>query len=285
MLKQVFGRISGRAVPAFGIASESMFKRPLIAINNPVSNWRQFCTSTAETPVVAEKEEQKNVSEPKVFRFNENPEVPVQSFKTGNVLSSIVLNRDMFNLPLRQDILHQIVVWQLASKRAGTACTKERSEVAGSRRKLYAQKHTGKARVGDKKAGHRRGGGTTHGPKPRDYSYPLNKKVRRLGLRTVLSTKLAQGKLFVVGDLPELYQETRAKEIVKVLKTRNWDSVLVIDDESNESFKKATGGLVELSYLPAQEANVYDIMKKDTLILTPQAINKLSETLRVPGTA
>jgi len=280
MIKLFIARFTLRSVPIFTKPTGPFFQQPTFS---SLSHIRRLTTPTESTTPPPKTPDTTEQIVPK-FRFNENPQIPVKSFKTGDVMSQIMLNRDIFNVPLRQDILHQVVVWQLASKRAGTACTKDRSEVAGSGRKLYAQKHTGKARAGNKKAGQRRGGGTTHGPKPKDWSYPLNKKVRKLGLKTVLSTKLAQGKLLVVGDLNEFYGETKTKEIVKTLKNLSLDSVVVIDEEINENFKRATGNLIEVLYLPVEKANVYDILRKDTVILTPQSVQKIGQSLGLVAT-
>eukprot|EP01104_Vermistella_antarctica_P020200 TRINITY_DN853_c0_g1_i1.p2 TRINITY_DN853_c0_g1~~TRINITY_DN853_c0_g1_i1.p2 ORF type:complete len:436 (+),score=101.56 TRINITY_DN853_c0_g1_i1:69-1310(+) len=193
----------------------------------------------------------------------------------------------VFNAPLRGDILHRVIVWQLACRRAGTAKTKTRAEVSGSGRKMRPQKGGGVARQGDKRAPHMRTGGKAHGPKPRDYSYPLPVKVKKMGLRVALSTKLQQGNLFILDSLS--VDSAKTKEFSKVLRDYQWDRTavgearkqitLVGDRELSEEFRRASGNLPNLKVLQPEKSNVYDFVKRDVLILTRESVDFLSYLL------
>eukprot|EP00301_Raphidiophrys_heterophryoidea_P019481 c4414_g1_i1.p1 GENE.c4414_g1_i1~~c4414_g1_i1.p1 ORF type:complete len:265 (-),score=64.70 c4414_g1_i1:231-1025(-) len=212
-------------------------------------------------------------------RFEKLPVEKLDGTPTGK---SVPLDPMIFSLPIRQDLLHQVVVWQLAKRRAGTACTKTRAEVAGSNRKLYQQKGTGKARAGDKKAGHRRGGGRTLGPKPRDYEFKLNKKVKSLALRTALSTKLAQKQIVLVDSLDVPHPDTpvaKTSKLVELLAERKWNSALVLDSTVNADFKHASRNLKHIQHIAVEGGNVYDILKRDFLVLTTTALAQLTSTL------
>ncbi len=191
----------------------------------------------------------------------------------------IVLDDGIFGLPLRKDILARMVNWQLAKRRAGTHKTKTRGEVAGSTRKLFRQKGTGRARVGAGRVANRRGGGIVFGPRPRSHAHKLPKKVRRLALKTALSSKLAEGKLIVL-DHAKL-SNPKTKELTQRLDALGWRSVLVIDGLAvDEGFARAARNVPELDVLPQQGANVYDILRRDMLVLTKDAVAALEARLK-----
>jgi len=185
----------------------------------------------------------------------------------------------VFGLPQRKDLLVRMVNWQLAKRRAGTHKVKSRGEVSGSTRKLYRQKGTGNARVGSARTSQRRGGGAAFGPVLRDHAHGLNKKVRSLALRTALSAKAADGKL-VVLDKAEV-KEPKTSDLAKKFGALGWASVLLIDgDTLNEGFARAARNIPNVDVLPHQGANVYDILRRDTLVLTKDAVAALEARLK-----
>ncbi|MEA3264359.1 MAG: 50S ribosomal protein L4 [Pseudomonadota bacterium] len=186
----------------------------------------------------------------------------------------IELNDDVFGLEPRADILHRVVTWQLENRRGIARAARERSDVARTGKKFGRQKGGGTARHGDRKAPIFIGGGKAMGPRRREFDVSLNKKIRALGLKMALSTK-ANGNLVVVDTL-EL-KDAKTKAVAAQLAKANWGKkVLVIDgDAVNEGFARASANLYGINVLPAIGANVYDILKHDTLVLTRAAVEKL----------
>lgn len=190
----------------------------------------------------------------------------------------ITLNEAIFGLPVRKDILHKVVNWQLAKRQSGNHSAQIRSEVRGGKKKPHNQKGSGQARQGSKNAPHMIGGGVAMGPRPRSHAHDLPKKVRKLGLKTALSSKLASGKLFIVKDANLASGKTSG--LVKCLKEFGWKSVLIIDgDMINDNFKNAAANIINVDVLPSIGANVYDILRRDNLVLTEDAVKKLEERL------
>ncbi|KAG7393690.1 54S ribosomal protein L4 mitochondrial [Phytophthora pseudosyringae] len=195
-------------------------------------------------------------------------------------LGSVTMDSEVFGAPDRVDILQRVVRWQLACRRAGTNKTKTRSEVSGSTRKPWKQKGSGRARVGDIRAPQWRGGYRVHGPVLRDFSYSLPKKVRAMGLRVALSTKLREGKLAVVDSLD--VDVTKTKDMKKLLGGRGWDHALFVGGEEVESsFVLATRNIPYVDTMPQNKINVYSILQKDLLIITKDAVKYLEERLHV----
>jgi len=191
----------------------------------------------------------------------------------------IELADDVFGLPARQDLLHRMVRYQLAKRRAGTHKTKTMGEVRGSTRKPFKQKGTGSARAGTRRAPQFRGGGTVFGPVIRDHGHSLPKKVRRMALKTALSVKQADGKLVVLDDAK--LNEAKTSALAGKLRDLGWDSVLVIDGaEVDENFARAARNLPLVDVLPQQGANVYDILRRDMLVLTKTAVEQLEGRLK-----
>ena len=169
--------------------------------------------------------------------------------------------------------------WQLSRRQAGTHKTKGRSEVSGTSKKPYKQKGTGRARQGTLRAPQMRGGGVVFGPLPRSHAIDLPKKVRRLALRSALSSKRDEGKLVIIDEAT--VKEVKTAALAKQLKALGWGATLVIDGETvNADFQRAAGNILGLDVLPSQGANVYDIMRRDTLVLTRNAVEKLVERLK-----
>jgi len=191
----------------------------------------------------------------------------------------IELADEVFGVPLRRDILVRAVNWQLAKRRAGTHKVKGRSDVSGSTQKRYRQKGTGRARIGSGKVSQFRGGGMAFGPVVRSHGYSLNKKVRKLALKTALSAKLADGKLVVLEAAKA--EQPKTADLAKKIAGLGWSSVLVIDGaQLDDNFSRAARNLPGIDVLPQQGANVHDILRRDTLVLTKEAVEALEARLK-----
>ncbi len=195
--------------------------------------------------------------------------------KTG----TIELDDAVFAVDVRSDILSRAINWQLAKRRAGTAKTKERSEVKATKSKPFRQKGTGRARQGTTVAPQMRGGGVAFGPRVRSFAHKLPKKVRTMALKSALSAKQADGKLVVLDEAK--LKEAKTSVLAKQFKKLNWGRALVIDGaEVDSNFARAAGNIIGLDVLPSGGANVYDIMRRDTLVLTRDGVEKLVERLK-----
>ncbi|WP_010411122.1 50S ribosomal protein L4 [Citromicrobium sp. JLT1363] len=200
--------------------------------------------------------------------------IAIQKIDGGKGSGDIELNDAVFGVEPRTDILHRVVTWQLWNRRATARPTRERSDVARTGKKFGRQKGSGGARHGDRGAPIFIGGGKAHGARKRDFNMSLNKKIRSLGLKMALSTKAKDG--LVVVDSLEL-EDAKTKALKGHFDKAGWNGkVLVIDGESvNEGFARAAGNLPGVNVMPAIGANVYDILKHDTLVLTKDAVEKL----------
>jgi large subunit ribosomal protein L4 len=193
-------------------------------------------------------------------------------------VGTVELADSVFGVEVRRDILARAVNWQLAKRRAGTHKVKTRKEVSGTTKKPFRQKGTGRARQGSMKGPHMRGGGVVFGPVPRDHSHALPKKVRRLALKAALSAKRADGTL-VVLDKAEL-EDAKTRVLGQRALTLGWGKALIIDGETvDTNFARAARNLPGLDLLPSRGANVYDILRHETLVLTRTAVDKLVERL------
>ena len=193
-------------------------------------------------------------------------------------VGDIDLADEVFGLPVRGDILARVVNWQLAKRRAGTHKTKGISDISGTTKKPYKQKGTGRARQGSLRSPQFRGGATIFGPVVRSHEFGLQKKVRKLGLKTALSAKQAEGKLVVI-DAANI-AEAKTKALRSQFATLGWESVLIIDGAVDEGFAKAARNLPKVDVLPSVGANVYDILRRDTLVLTRAAVEQLEARLK-----
>ena len=200
--------------------------------------------------------------------------VKIQKLDGGKASGDVELNDAVFGVEPRADILHRVVTWQLEKRRATARPTRERSDVARTGKKFGRQKGGGVARHGDRKAPIFIGGGKAHGARKRDFDPSLNKKIRSLGLRMALSSKAKDG--LVIVDSLEL-KDAKTKALKGHFEKAGFNGkVLVIDGESvNDGFKMAAGNLPGVNVIPAVGANVYDILKHDTLVLTKDAVEKL----------
>ena len=194
-------------------------------------------------------------------------------------VGDIELADEIFGLPIRRDILARVVNWQLARRRAGTHKTKGIGEIQGTTKKPYKQKGTGRARQGSLRSPQFRGGARIFGPVVRSHAFDLQKKVRRLGLKIALSAKQDEGKLVVI-DAAHI-GEAKTKALRARFAALGWDSVLIIDGSVVEdNFARATRNLPRVDVLPQQGANVYDILRRDTLVLTREAVRHLEARLK-----
>ncbi len=191
----------------------------------------------------------------------------------------IDLSDDIFGLEPRADLLHRVVRWQRAKAQQGTHSVLGKSDVSYSTKKIYRQKGTGGARHGSRKAPTFRHGGVYKGPTPRSHAFDLPKKVRALGLKHALSAKVAAGELVIIDSLN--IAEAKTAAVAKAVKENGWKRVLVIDGaEVNEDFARAARNLEGVDVLPSIGANVYDILRRDTLVLTRAGVEALEARLK-----
>ncbi len=191
----------------------------------------------------------------------------------------IALDASVFGVEVRRDILARVVNWQLAKRRQGTHSTRTVSEISGTTRKPYRQKGTGNARHGSLRNVQFRKGAVAHGPHPRDHSHDLQKKVRALGLRCALSQKFADKKLIIIDSLD--VESFRTKDLLVKLSGMGLESALFIGATSiNENFFRAVQNIPKIDVMPAMGANVYDILRRDTLVLTKESVALLEERLK-----
>lgn len=197
----------------------------------------------------------------------------------GKEAGDITLDKAVFGIAVRQDIMHTVVNYQLAKRRGGNHKAKQRHEISGTGKKPHAQKGTGRARAGDKKRNIDRGGAAVHGPVVRDHSFDVPKKIRQLALRSALSAKAADGKIVVIDDATAKTHKT--KPMADAIKTLGLESaVIVAGGEVDANFARATANLPRIDVLPTQGANVYDILRRDTLVLTKEAVESLTEKFK-----
>lgn len=200
----------------------------------------------------------------------------------GTAAGEAELSDAVFGVAPRADILHRVVTWQLEKRRGTARGARERSDVARTGKKLGNQKGGGGARHGDRAAPIFIGGGKAHGARVRDFNPSLNKKVRALGLKMALSSKAKTGKLIVMDSL--VVENAKTAVLFKNFSTLDAKTALVIDGDMVEaSFALAAGNLRQINVMPAAGANVYDILKADTLVLTRAAVEKLEARFALPG--
>lgn len=194
--------------------------------------------------------------------------------------SEVELNPEIFGLQPRVDILSRVIEWQLSKRRSGNHKTKQVADVRGSTKKIYRQKGTGGARHGSKRQVQFRGGCVVFGPVVRSHAYSLPKKVRKLGLKIALSSKAQSGELLVLENFD--VKDHKTKNLLQVLSKLNITSALYIhENPSNDlDIVKAASNIEKFDVIPGCGANVYDIMRKERLILTPSSIKALEDRLK-----
>lgn len=211
----------------------------------------------------------------------------------GDQVGQIEVSDTIFNTEVKEYLFYEVVKWQLARRRAGTACTKGRSEVSGGGAKPYRQKGTGRARQGSRRAPNHVGGGTVHGPKPRSYAYSINKKLRRAALRCALSKRAQEGRLLVVRDLG--MDEIKTKSAASIFNTLAADPsqskrrsesghALILgpradSDEKLLNLKRSVQNLRRVNYLAVEGLNLFDVLNHRFLIIREPEVNHLQEVL------
>jgi large subunit ribosomal protein L4 len=204
--------------------------------------------------------------------------VPVKNLANESV-GEIELDDAIFGVAVREDLIYRAVNWQLAKRRSGNHKTKGISEIAGTTKKPYNQKGTGRARQGSLRSPQFRGGARIFGPVVRSHEHDLTKKVRKLALKTALSAKAAAGQLVIIDTVETDTHKT--KVLAVSLKAMGFESLLVIDGETvNENFARAARNIPLVDVLPSQGANVYDIIRRNILVLTRSAVSDLEARLK-----
>lgn len=203
--------------------------------------------------------------------------VAVKNLENKKV-GDIDLNDAIFGAKLRADVLHRVVNWQMSKRRSGTHKTKDVSEISGTGKKPFGQKGTGNARAGSLRNPQHRGGAVIFGPVVRSHEVSLPKAIRKLALKTALSAKQAEGKLIVLDVAKAKSHKT--KDMAKALSAMGLKSALFIDETLDENFARATSNIAHIDVLPTIGINVYDILRRDTLVLTKEAVAKLEERLK-----
>ena len=190
-------------------------------------------------------------------------------------VGEITLDPNVFDVEIKEYLLHDVVRFQLAGRRAGTACTKTRVEVKGGGKKPWKQKGTGRARSGSRTSPVWRGGGVVFGPKPRDYSFKLNKKVRRQALAVALSAKRVADNLMVLNDFP--MEAIKTKSFLRVMKNLNVDNGLIVLSEQDENLYKSARNVKDFKIMSVDGLNVYDILLHEKLVLLKPAVSGIEQ--------
>lgn len=197
---------------------------------------------------------------------------------SGNEVGSVELNENIFGVEINEHVMHQAVVQYLANQRQGTKSAKTRAEVRGGGRKPWRQKGTGRARQGSIRAPQWTGGGVVFAPKPRDFSFKLNKKVKRLALKSALTTKVNNEKFVVVDELK--LNEIKTKEMKKVLDNLNVNKGLVVLEENNKNVLLSARNIPNVKTAGVSTINVYDILKYESFVVTKEALAKIEEVYK-----
>ena len=205
------------------------------------------------------------------------PVIDVQNVK-GKQISQVELADDVFSVPVKSSVLHEVVTMQLANRRSGTAAVKHRSDVRGSGRKLFRQKGTGRARRGDIKSPLLRGGGVVFGPDGRNYTQKVTKKIRKLALKMALSSKLLENELMVLDQFG--LDQIKTKEFVDILNALKLNNALIVTENKNEHLELSSSNVPDVKVLRSEGLNVYDILKYRTLVLLEPAVKNIEGRLR-----
>lgn len=205
------------------------------------------------------------------------PQLEIYNIDKGKV-GSFDLDPEIFEAPVRKHLLHAVVNWQLTKRRAGTSSTKTRGEVSGGGRKPWKQKHLGRARQGSIRAAQWRKGAIIFGPKPKDWSYSINKKTRKQALISALSLKHGEGSLFGLNgfELPVI----KTKQVAEFVKRFELKSALIIVGGENENLLKSSRNIPNVKVIRVEGLNVYDILKYDALVMTQDSLERAQEVLK-----
>jgi len=203
--------------------------------------------------------------------------VKVRNIQNKEV-SELELPEAIFDYPLKEHLIYEAVKNYNANQRQGTACTKTRSEVSGSGKKLWKQKGTGRARMGAIRSPLWRKGGTTFGPKPRDYSYAMPKKARRNAIKSVLSEKIRNDRLFILDEVKLASKKT--KDTIKTLSNFAFDKLLIVDKKDNSDLMLSTRNIPHIKAIDVGEMNIYDSLNYNYIMLSVDVVKKLMEVLK-----
>jgi large subunit ribosomal protein L4 len=193
----------------------------------------------------------------------------------NQVVSQVELDERVFSAPVREHLVHQVVRMQLASRRAGTACVKNRAMVTGSRKKPWRQKGTGRARAGNRQSPLWRGGGVVFGPSPRDYSFKVNSKIRKAALCSVLTQKLREGRLKVLDrmELPEM----RTRRMAEVIRTLGVKDGLFVIPQKDQNVERSARNIPKVQVTLVEGLNVYDLLRHEHLVIVQDCLGRISE--------
>jgi len=205
------------------------------------------------------------------------PQLDVYDLGKSKV-GKVELDSSIFESAVKEHLLHTVVNWQLAKKRSGTSSTKQRGEVSGGGSKPWKQKHMGRARQGSIRAPHWRKGGVVFGPKPKDWSYSINKKTKKNALISALSLKYSEGVLIALNEfsLPEI----KTKQVADFVKTFELKSALIVVTGENENLMKSAKNLKNIKVINVDGLNVYDVLKFENLIVTEESLARAQEVLK-----
>ena len=196
---------------------------------------------------------------------------------SGKKVSQVDLSDEIFNVPVKKSVLHEVVTMQLANRRAGTASTKHRSDITGSGRKLFRQKGTGRARRGNIKSNLLRGGGVAFGPKPKTWGFKVPKKVKKLALKMALSSKFKDDDILILDQF-EL-EKIKTKTFSEIAGNLNMENALIVIDQQNENLELSSRNLPEFKVMRSEGLNVYDILKHRTLVLLEASVKAIEGRL------
>lgn len=205
------------------------------------------------------------------------PQLDVYNLDKGKV-GTIELDPSIFEVPARKHLLHSVVSWQLANRRAGTSSTKGRGEVSGGGKKPWKQKHLGRARQGSIRATQWRKGAIAFGPKPKDWSYSINKKSKRQALLSTLSLKYSEGRMLALNEI--ILPAIKTKQVSDFIKKFELKSALIIIAGDNANLLKSSRNLPNVKVIKIDGINVYDMLRFDTLVMTEESINRAQEVLK-----
>ncbi|MFN0251309.1 MAG: 50S ribosomal protein L4 [Kofleriaceae bacterium] len=200
---------------------------------------------------------------------------------SGKSVGSIDLDDAVFGAEIHEHLLWEVVKWQRAKRRAGTASTKRLGEVRGSSKKVWKQKGTGQARQGSRQAPHWVGGASVFGPKPRDYEYNMPRKAKKLALRSVLSLRAKENRLIVVDSFATDGKTKSVATALKALATGN--KALIVDGKDNANLVRGAKNLASSQWLAPEGVNVYDVLRHETLVLTKAAVDAITTALKPQG--
>lgn len=203
----------------------------------------------------------------------------VQVFnKSGKKVSEITVPKEIFEAPVKEYLMHEAVVNYLANQRRGTASTKTKSEIRGGGRKPWRQKGTGRARAGSIRSPLWRKGGTTFGPKPRDYSYSIPKKVKKNALISALSLKFAESQLYVLDSLD--FENAKTREGAKLLEILNLDSALIVDTQENKNLILSVRNIPSVKVVDYKQVHIFDVLNFRSLVFTQKAFESFVEKMK-----